>query len=312
MSVVRLHEVTKRFGDVCAVDNVSLTVDEGEIFGLLGPNGAGKSTAINMIVGLLRANGGTVEVLGRNVSAEPLEARRDVGIVPQELAIYEDLTSIENVRFFASLYGLRGGELTAAAEQALEFTGLGDKARSMPKKFSGGMKRRLNIACAIAHRPRLLIMDEPTVGIDPQSRHHILHSVRRLNAEGCTIIYTSHYMDEVEEICSRIAILDHGKIIAEGSTPELVALVSDASTVWVTLASLEGGGSLAGLADLSGVENVDVEELTVRVTSRREANNLDRIIAFFTSRGLQIRAIESKNPDLETVFLSLTGRTLRD
>lgn len=312
MEVVGLEEVTKRFGDLYAVDNVSLAVENGEVFGLLGPNGAGKSTAINMIVGLLHLTSGKISVLGRDVALDGMRARRDIGIVPQELAIYEDLTSLENVKFFASLYGLRGRELTSAASEALLFTGLADKAKGLPKTFSGGMKRRLNIACAIAHKPKLLIMDEPTVGIDPQSRNHILQSVRLLNQQGCTIVYTSHYMEEVEEICSRIAIMDHGKVIAEGTAKELTALISDTDSVWVTVGAAASTIDIEPLRAVGGVEQVETEEQTVRITSRREVANLDRIIGFFTTRGIQIKAIESKTPDLETVFLSLTGRNLRD
>ena len=217
MTIVKLDQVTKKFGDVTAVDKVSLEIEEGEIFGLLGPNGAGKSTAINMITGLLTPDGGSISIFDKDVRKDRMVTKSYVGIVPQDVAIYEDLTSLENVKFFAGLYGLRGKELEAAALEALEFTGLSEKKNQFPKSFSGGMKRRLNIACAIAHKPKLIIMDEPTVGIDPQSRNHILQSVKKLNETGSTIIYTSHYMEEVEEICTRIAIMDHGKVIALGT-----------------------------------------------------------------------------------------------
>lgn len=217
MNVLEINNLTKKFGDFVAVDNMSLSIEEGEIFGLLGANGAGKSTTINMISGLFRSNEGEVLILGKNIGAFRKHAKMNIGIVPQDLAIYEDLTAYENVKFFAGLYGLRGSLLQERVEEALQFVGLGDKHKSFPKNFSGGMKRRLNIACAIAHRPKLIIMDEPTVGIDPHSRNYILQSVKKLNDMGSTIIYTSHYMEEVEEICTRIAIVDHGKIIAEGT-----------------------------------------------------------------------------------------------
>lgn len=201
MNVLEIKNLTKKFGDFIAVDNMSLKIQEGEIFGFLGANGAGKSTTINMISGLLRSNEGVINILGKNAEKHSRFAKMNIGIVPQDLAIYEDLTAYENVRFFAGLYGLRGAELDARVKEALEFVGLSDKHKGYPKNFSGGMKRRLNIACAIAHRPKLIIMDEPTVGIDPQSRNYILTSVRKLNEMGSTIIYTSHYMEEVEEIC---------------------------------------------------------------------------------------------------------------
>jgi ABC-2 type transport system ATP-binding protein len=310
--IVHLEGVTKRFGDVVAVDRVTMEVRKGEIFGLLGPNGAGKTTIINILVGLLRPDGGTVLIQGRDVARNGMAARRGVGVVPQDLAIYEDLTSLENVRFFASLYGLKGRELDRAAREALELAGLSDSVKALPKRFSGGMKRRLNIACAIAHRPTLIIMDEPTVGIDPQSRHHILQSVRRLNGEGSTIIYTSHYMEEVEEIAQRIAIMDHGKIIAEGTQEELKTLITDTSLLWVTVAGRVDGLEPEKLRQIPGVTGVEVAENVVKVSSAHEVNTLGQVITHITSREIPIRNIETKTPDLETVFLTLTGRSLRD
>jgi ABC-2 type transport system ATP-binding protein len=312
MGIVIMEEVVKRFGDVHAVDKVSLRIDQGEVFGLIGPNGAGKSTAINVITGLLRMDGGRVLVLGNDIARSPMAAKRNIGVVPQELAIYEDLTSLENVKFFASLYGLSGRALTRAAEEALDFTGLLDKAKGIPKKFSGGMKRRLNIACAIAHKPKLIIMDEPTVGIDPQTRSHILQSVRVLNNQGCTIIYTTHYMEEAEEICGRIAIMDHGKVIAEGTRGELEALITDTNVLWVTLSDSASRVDLEALRGIGGVSYVELEDGVVKVSTAREVNVLQPIVSYFTSHGLSIKNVETKVPDLETVFLSLTGRSLRD
>ena len=312
MAVVRMEEATKKFGDVHAVDKVTLEISPGEIFGLLGPNGAGKSTAINLIIGLLRLDGGRISVLDNDVTSNLMAVKRNIGIVPQELAIYEDLTSLENVMFFASLYGLSGRALRKAAEEALEFSGLSDQSKGMPKKFSGGMKRRLNIACAIAHKPRLIIMDEPTVGIDPQTRSHILQSVGTLNSQGCTVIYTTHYMEEAEEICSRVAIMDHGKIIAEGTNPELKALIVEKNMLWVTLSDTPALVDASRLSAIRGVTNVEIDESIVKVTSEREINVLQPVISYFTSAGIQVKNVESKLPDLETVFLSLTGRSLRN
>lgn len=312
MTIVKMDQVTKKFGDVTAVDKVSLEIEEGEIFGLLGPNGAGKSTAINMITGLLSIDKGSISIYGKDVRKDKMATKSYVGIVPQDIAIYEDLTSLENVKFFASLYGLRGKALEEAALEALEFTGLSEKRNQFPKSFSGGMKRRLNIACAIAHKPKLIIMDEPTVGIDPQSRNHILQSVKKLNDMGSTIIYTSHYMEEVEEICTRIAIMDHGKVIALGTCEELENMINDRDVVVVTISDPASRVDEKSIREIPGVENVDIGENTVKITSAREVTNLDKIIQYFLQNDFTIKSVESKTPDLETVFLSLTGRKLRD
>jgi ABC-2 type transport system ATP-binding protein len=311
MKVVKIAELTKKFGDVTAVDNISLEIEEGEIFGLLGPNGAGKSTAINIMCGLLSANKGNISILGKDTVKEANQTKRNTGVVPQDIAIYEDLTAIENVRFFAGLYGLKGIELKERSEEALEFVGLNDRAKSYPKEFSGGMKRRLNIACAIAHRPKLIIMDEPTVGIDPQSRNHILQSVKKLNGMGCTIIYTSHYMEEVEEICTRIAIMDHGKIIAEGTKEELQAIITNTNSIWITVDSFADIKE-DGLRKINGVLSLETDENIIKINSAKEVNNLDKIILHFTMNSIPIKNLESRTPDLETVFLTLTGRKLRD
>lgn len=312
MSIVKLEQLTKRFGDMTAVDKMSLEIQEGEIFGLLGPNGAGKSTAINMITGLLLVDEGSISILGKDIKKDKMAAKSNIGIVPQDIAIYEDLTSLENVKFFASLYGLKGKQLEDASMEALEFTGLSDKQKALPKAFSGGMKRRLNIACAIAHKPKLIIMDEPTVGIDPQSRNHILQSVKKLNEMGSTIIYTSHYMEEVEELCTRIAIMDHGKVIALGTCEELEDLINDKGIVIVVISDPISKVNKDSIREISGVENVDVTEKTIKITSAKEVANLDEIIQYFTKNNISIKSVESKTPDLESVFLSMTGRKLRD
>ncbi|MCC8434243.1 ABC transporter ATP-binding protein [Brevibacillus sp. M2.1A] len=309
--VLEIRQLTKKFGDFVAVDNMSLNVREGEIFGFLGANGAGKSTTINMIASLLRATKGEIILLGKNIEKHSKFAKMNIGIVPQDIAIYEDMTAYENVRFFAGLYGLRGSLLRERTEEALEFVGLGDKATSFPKNFSGGMKRRLNIACAIAHRPKLIIMDEPTVGIDPHSRNYILNSVRKLNDMGCTIIYTSHYMEEVEEICTRIAIVDHGKVIAEGSKEELKSIITDAKEIWIGVRADEPL-NLEGIKAIPGVNAVLQEENTIKIVSKTEINNLNRIIQQFIKDQVEIRSVEEQAPNLETVFLTLTGRNLRD
>nr|WP_206767943.1 ABC transporter ATP-binding protein [Brevibacillus formosus] len=308
---MEIRQLTKKFGDFVAVDNMSLHVREGEIFGFLGANGAGKSTTINMIASLLRVTKGEITLLGKNIEKHSKFAKMNIGIVPQDIAIYEDMTAYENVRFFAGLYGLRGSLLRERTEEALEFVGLGDKATSFPKNFSGGMKRRLNIACAIAHRPKLIIMDEPTVGIDPHSRNYILNSVRKLNDMGCTIIYTSHYMEEVEEICTRIAIVDHGKVIAEGTKEQLKAIITDAKEIWIGVRADEPL-NLDALKAIAGVNAVLQEENTIKIVSKAEINNLNQIIQQLIKDQVEIRSVEEQAPNLETVFLTLTGRNLRD
>ncbi|MBU3111227.1 ABC transporter ATP-binding protein [Clostridium lacusfryxellense] len=311
MDIVKIKGLTKKFGDFVAVDEIDLSIVEGEIYGLLGPNGAGKSTIINMICGLITTTKGTIEILGKDNKKDSSLTKRSIGVVPQDIAVYEDLTCLENVKFFASLYGIRGQQLKKKAFDALEFVGLSDKAKSYPASFSGGMKRRLNIACAIAHTPKLLIMDEPTVGIDPQSRNHILEAVKKLNEKGCTIIYTTHYMEEVEAISTMISIIDHGKVIVTGNKEELKAIVTDKNTVEVTVLD----GTLIKeeeLMKINGVISADVNENVVKINSSKDINNLDKIIIYFTDNEIPIKNIENKVPDLETVFLTLTGRKLRD
>lgn len=311
MNVLEIRNLTKKFGDFIAVDNMSLSIREGEIFGFLGANGAGKSTTINMISSLLRSTKGEIDILGRSLAANGKFAKMNIGIVPQDISIYENMTSYENVSFFAGLYGLRGTLLKERTEEALDFVGLGDKAKSFPKNFSGGMKRRLNIACAIAHRPKLIIMDEPTVGIDPQSRNYILNSVRKLNQMGCTIIYTSHYMEEVEEICTRIAIVDHGKIIADGTKEQLKAIITDTKNIWIEVKTTDSL-HIDSLKSIPGVISAQLEDNTIKINSKGEINNLNLVIQQLIKDGIEIRSVEEQAPNLETVFLTLTGRNLRD
>lgn len=311
-NVLEIRNLTKKFGDFIAVDNISLNVREGEIFGFLGANGAGKSTTINMIASLLRSTKGEISLLGKNIAKDSRFAKMNTGIVPQDLAIYEDMTAYENVHFFAGLYGLRGELLKKRTEEALEFVGLGDKHASFPKNFSGGMKRRLNIACAIAHRPKLIIMDEPTVGIDPHSRNYILGSVRKLNEMGCTIIYTSHYMEEVEEICTRIAIVDHGKIIAEGTKEQLTATITESKEIWIGIKSSDPALEVDAIRQIPGITSVRLEEQMLKIISKAELNNLNLIIQQLIKDQVEIRSVEEQAPNLETVFLTLTGRNLRD
>ncbi|EUJ33474.1 ABC transporter ATP-binding protein [Listeria floridensis FSL S10-1187] len=312
MNVVEMQEVTKKFGTVIATDQLSLTIKQGQIFGLLGPNGAGKSTAISMLCGLIRKTSGDIRVFGELLGAENRKVKSRIGLVPQELAIYNELTALENVRFFAGLYGYRGDDLLKKSKEALEFVGLTDKANIRPEKFSGGMKRRLNIACAIAHTPELVIMDEPTVGIDPQSRNYILKSIKKLNQQGATIIYTSHYMEEVEEICDYIAIIDHGKVIAEGTEDQLISLVTDIKTLDIVLSDY-AEGLKEQVEQISGVEKVEWSGTsTFKVVASSEVSVLNAILALILAQQLEVIELNQEKINLETVFLNLTGRNLRD
>ena len=234
-TILKLSGLSKKFDSRTAVDHISLEIREGEIFGLLGPNGAGKSTTLNMVCSLLKPTSGSIEVFGMDAKKNMNQIKRRIGYIPQDLAIHGNLKAWENVELFTSLYGIRGKELRTAVDESLEFVGLLDRRGSYAKTFSGGMKRRLNIACAIGHKPDLMIFDEPTVGIDPQSRNFILEKIKEANQKGATVIYTSHYMEEVEAICTRIAIMDNGRIIATGTRDELARLVTDQNPENVTL-----------------------------------------------------------------------------
>ncbi|WP_438493081.1 ABC transporter ATP-binding protein [Paenibacillus sp. IHBB 3054] len=311
MTLAVLSNVVKRYDQKLTVDHVNLSIEEGEIFGLLGPNGAGKSTTISMICGLLKPDGGEIIIDGLSVAAAPLEVKKRIGLVPQELALYETMTAEENVRFFGKLYGLRGKLLKERVEEALEFTGLSDRTKDKPATFSGGMKRRLNIACAIMHRPKLIIMDEPTVGIDPQSRNHILESVKTLNKMGSTIIYTSHYMEEVEAICDRVAIMDKGHVIACGTEKELREKVAHEEKIVIKAVNI----SAALIKELSlhpRINRVKEVEQAVELYLPSSQSELQDILFIFSRHEGIIVSLHIEEPDLETLFLSLTGRTLRD
>lgn len=308
---IQITNLVKRYKDVLAVDNVSLSVHEGEIFGLLGPNGAGKTTTINAITGLTKADGGDISIFGKDMRRHEMEIKRNIGVVPQDIAVYEDLTAIENLRYFGRLYGLKGKLLSERVAEALEFAGLSGKGHDYPKKFSGGMKRRLNIACAIVHHPKLIIMDEPTVGIDPQSRSHIMQSIKELNKTGSTIIYTSHYMEEVEELCTRLAIMDHGRVIARGTRDELENMVAVDERVSVELSSVNYT-LVDNIRNINGVKECTTNGNQIAVISKKHGRNLGRVIDCITETDSEILSLNIERPTLESVFLTLTGRSLRD
>ncbi|EHB54647.1 ABC transporter ATP-binding protein [Paenibacillus lactis] len=308
---LEMKDVVKRYGSKLSVDHLNLEVQEGEIFGLLGPNGAGKSTSISMICGLLPKDQGSIKVDGISIEDQPLEVKRRIGLVPQDLALYEQMSAMDNVAFFAKLYGLRGQQLKERVEEALTFVGLQDRAKDRPSTFSGGMKRRLNIACSITHRPKLIIMDEPTVGIDPQSRNHILESVRTLNEMGSTVIYTSHYMEEVAAISDRVAIMDQGHVIACGTQQELRARVAQEERIILTADGItEELIQEMKLHPRVGRVTQHDHRLEIYVPSAQE--ELQDILFICGKHGTTLRSLQCEEPDLETLFLSLTGRKLRD
>ncbi|MBW7473585.1 ABC transporter ATP-binding protein [Paenibacillus oenotherae] len=312
MSMVVFDEVVKKYDAALSVNHLSLVIEEGEIFGLLGPNGAGKSTTIHILAGLLGASAGDVRVGGHSIRKEPLAVKRLIGLVPQELAIYETLTAEENVAFFAKLYGLRGSLLRERVAESLEFVGLLDRAKAKPATFSGGMKRRLNIACAIMHRPKLIIMDEPTVGIDPQSRNHILDSVRTLNKLGSTVIYTSHYMEEVEAISTRVGIMDRGRLIALGTKEELRKQSGQEEKLLLELDRMEET-MLMEMREHPRLRSVMVTDAqTLEVVLDESTTALQDLLFILHKHGAALLKLSRVETDLESLFLQLTGRTLRD
>ena len=296
--MIEVRDLRKSFGATIAVAGVSFEVRAGETFGLLGPNGAGKSTTIAMLTGALTPDGGSIRLAGRGAPSEAA-TRELIGVAPQSLSLYEELTANENLRFFGRLYDLAGAKLVERVEWALEFAGLTDRANSRVKTFSGGMKRRLNLAVALVHDPQVIFLDEPTAGVDPQSRNHIFERVERLRSVGRTVVYTTHYMEEAQRLCDRVAIMDHGKILDLDTIPELLARYGGRAVVKGELVRPPGVG-----VDLPG----DLDGSSLRFESDRPLEEIARLSA----AGVAFQTLEVAKPDLETVFLSLTGRSLRD
>jgi ABC-2 type transport system ATP-binding protein len=307
--VLEVIHVRKSYGDTVALDDVSLTVNEGELFGLLGPNGAGKTTLISILCGLLDADGGEVRLFGQTFHRRRRELRRWIGLASQDLALYPDLTARENLRFFARLYGLEGSELENRVAEMLQAVGLEERAEERVASFSGGMKRRLHLAAAIVHRPRLLFLDEPTTGVDPQSRNYIFELIRTLNRGGMTIVYTSHYLEEVEALCPRLAILDDGRLRACDTLPRLLALLDGQLLLTVEQANRD---FLERLPLLPGVKNAVQKDGRWEILTDHVAEVLPRVVRLAAEVGVQITAIDARPPSLERVFLHLTGRELRD
>ena len=310
MNILKVDDLKKKYTDSYVVKGISFEVNEGEILGLLGPNGAGKSTTINMLSTALKPTEGKIKFMDKDILDSKSRYKASLGLVPQSLAIFENIPAIENVKYFASFYGLKGAELKRKSEEALAMVGLLDRAKDLPKTYSGGMKRRLNIACALAHEPKLLILDEPTVGIDPQSRNHILESIKKLRERGTTIIYTTHYMEEVEVLCDRVLIMDQGLIIAEGTLDELKKGVEESKVYNISGEGIKDIDKTI-FASMEGINKVEIRDSLI-ISTKKDSNNLDKIILKLINEKVKIKNIVTEEQNLETIFLNITGRNLRD
>jgi len=314
MRFVEVTELRKQFDPpkgTVAVDGLSFGIEQGEIYSLLGPNGAGKTTTISILSCLLRPTGGDASVGGASITKQQAAVKEAIGVVPQEIALYPDLTAQENLAFWGKMYGLRGSELDARVEEVLDLIDLTDRKKDRLEDFSGGMKRRVNIGAALLHKPRILFLDEPTVGIDPQSRRAILDGIKDLNRQGTTILYTTHYMEEAQELSHRIAIMDHGKMIAEGTHEELVKSVGGQATVELTV-DHDLDRTLATWCAVDGVTSAQAEDGRARLLVSDANSAVPRLFEIASRDGIRITGINVAEPNLETVFLTLTGRALRD
>ena len=311
MNAIEVLDLHRSFGENKAVQGVSFNVQQGEIFSLLGPNGAGKTTTISMLSCLLRPNEGDARVMGHSIRTDAMGVKSVLGVVPQELALYEDLTARENLTFWGKMYGLRGPALRSRVNEVLDVIGLRDRANERVGKYSGGMKRRVNIGVALLHKPKVIYMDEPTVGIDPQSRRNILDSVVALKDQGMTVLYTTHYMEEAQELSNHIAIMDHGKMIACGTHDELVKLVGQQTRIDLTL-SADAGSVMVEWRNLKGVERVSAEDGLITVLVEDSNRVLPRLFEAASRLSARITSVDIREPNLEAVFLHLTGRALRD
>lgn len=309
--VVNVRNLVKRYGELIALDHFNLQVKEGEIFGLLGPNGSGKTTAINCILSLLKYDKGTIEVFGKPMEPNAYEAKKNIGIVMQNVAVFKELTVRENIAYFCGLYIDDKKKCLELVDEAIEFVGLENYTKFYPKKLSGGLLRRLNIACGIAHKPKLIILDEPTVAVDPQSRNSILEGILKLNSEGATVIYTSHYMEEVEQICTRIAIMDKGKVIASGTTAELKNMIRTGEKITAELLKPDSS-ILDGLRQMPSVLSADISGTSLLVTSDHGRNNIVHVLDYMNAHNIAYGKIYCELPTLNDVFLEITGKQLRD
>ena len=309
--LIEVKNLVKRYGNLLALDHFSLEVREGEIVGLLGPNGSGKTTLINCVLSLLKYDKGTIEVFGKEMRPDAYDIKRDIGIVMQNVAVFKELKVEENVDYFCGLYVKDGASRKRLVDEAIEFVELDAFRGFYPRKLSGGLLRRLNIACGIAHKPKLLILDEPTVGVDPQSRDSILEGIRELNRQGTTVLYTSHYMEEVEQLCTRVVIMDQGKPLATGTIEELKAMVNSGETVVVEIYRLDPE-DLAQIQQLSNVSRAYYEDDHLTVHFEGGLHNLLNLLDYLKSREISFNRVFSQQPTLNDVFLEITGKQLRE
>lgn len=310
-TIVKIENLVKRYKDLVAVNNFSLHVNEGEVLGLLGPNGSGKSTTLNCLLALLSFDQGKIEVFGKKMNQNAFDIKREIGVVLQNVAVFEELTVYENIDYFCGLYIKDKATRKRYVEEAIEFVQLNDQIKMLPKKLSGGLLRRLNIACGIAHKPKLIILDEPTVAVDPQSREYILDGIKKLNKQGATIIYTSHYMEEIEQICSRVVIMDAGEKIAEGTKQELKRMIKTGETIKIEILNIEEE-HLENISRFDCVKSVKHRDDTLIVKCEQGANNLMKVMGYLTENNIPCGGILSELPTLNDVFLEMTGKELRD
>ena len=308
---IQVQNLQKCFGEFVAVKGVQFEVQQGEIFSLLGPNGAGKSTTISMLSCLLQPSGGDACVMGHSVRREPQAVKAAIGVVPQDIALYGDLSARENLSFWGNMYGLRGSVLAKRVDEVLEIIGLTERQKDRVDKFSGGMKRRVNIGAALMHKPAVIIMDEPTVGIDPQSRRHILDNIKELNSQGMTVLYTTHYMEEAQELSDHIAIMDQGKVIACGTHSELVKMVGELDRIHVTL-NVESERVIPDWQATAGVHRISAEDGHLTVLAEDSNVILPHLFESATKAQVRITSVDIQEPNLEAVFLHLTGKALRE
>jgi ABC-2 type transport system ATP-binding protein len=309
--LISINGLFKKYGERVAVQDVSFSIEEGEIFGLLGPNGAGKTTTLSILSTLLIPDEGIVTISGYDIVGEARQVKRLIGSVPQELALYPTLSAWDNLAFFGRIYGLKGLELKGRVTAVLALVGLSDRSADPVQTFSGGMKRRLNIAAGLIHRPRVLFLDEPTVGVDPQSRNFIFEHVKRLNAEGMTIVYTTHYMEEAERLCDRVAIIDHGRILALDTTKGLIDMLGG-GVIYLGLPQVALESLLPAVRALSHVSMVTQEDCRLKIETSNARLALLELIQLCNAHNVSILSLEMLEPNLESVFLHLTGKRLRD